>query len=317
MNLLFELSGENPVLATAEIGCVGTVTRTATGIALAEIPDPEMTTRLAQTHVIMELIGECDGTSAALAELLAQLDITADRPFACRVRKIHPATVDASQLDLERMMGKSIHGKVSLQSPEMEFRALFTDNRCFLGRVLYTIDRGSYAYRNPQRRAFFHPGVMMPLMARTMVNLTHVRPGELLCDPFCGTGGMLLETELMGVRSIGSDYDPEMLAGCRKNLPDGAYVRADATQMPYPDSCFDAVATDLPYGQSTTIGADSLDYLYVESLKEIRRILKKGGKAVVVTHRDIRHLAEDLFEISGYYEQRVHKSLTRRILVLS
>ncbi|HJK38304.1 MAG TPA: RNA methyltransferase, partial [Methanocorpusculum sp.] len=45
--------------------------------------------------------------------------------------------------------------------------------------------------------------------------------------------------------------------------------------------------------------------------------LKQGGRAVVVTHRDIRHLAENLFEISGYYEQRVHKSLTRRILVLS
>lgn len=316
MNLLFELSGENPVLAAAEIGCTGTVTRTTTGIAIAEVAEPETTTRLAQTHVIMELLGECDGTADALAELLIQLDITANRPFACRVRKIHPATVAASQLDLERMMGRSIHGTVSLSSPEMEFRALFTDKRCFLGRVVYTIDRGSYAYRNPQRRAFFHPGVMMPLMARTMVNLTHVQLGELLCDPFCGTGGMLLETELMGVRSIGSDYDPEMLAGCRKNLPDGVYVRADATRMPYPDGCFDAVATDLPYGQSTTIRAESLDSLYADSLREIRRVLKQGGRAVVVTHRDIRHLAEGLFDVSGCYEQRVHKSLTRRILVL-
>ncbi|MDV0441378.1 methyltransferase domain-containing protein [Methanorbis furvi] len=316
MNLLFELSGENTSLAIAEIACVGTVTRTATGAAIAEVEYPETTTRLAQTHVVMELIGECDGTSSALQELLTQLNIIADRPFACRVRKVHPSTVDAPQLELERMMGKSIRGTVCLSNPEVEYRALFTDNRCFLGKVLYTIDRGSYAYRNPQRRAFFHPGVMMPLMARTMVNLTHVMPGELLCDPFCGTGGMLLETELMGVVSIGSDYDPEMLEGCRSNLPDGAYVRADATRMPYPDGCFDAVATDLPYGQSTTVGADSLDTLYVDSLREIRRILKKGGRAVVVTHRDIRGLTDGLFEISGYYEQRVHKSLTRRILVL-
>ena len=316
MNLLFELSGENPSLAIAEIACVGTVTRTATGIAIAEVLAPETTTRLAQTHVIMELIGECNPTSGASQELLTQLNITADGSFACRVRQIHPAAVDMSQRELERMMGKSIHGTVCLSNPEVEYRALFTDNRCFLGKVLYTIDRGSYAYRDPQRRAFFHPGVMMPLMARTMVNLTHVMPGELLCDPFCGTGGMLLETELMGVLAIGSDYDPEMLDGCRKNLPDGAYVRADATRMPYPDSCFDAVATDLPYGQSTTIGADSLDTLYKESLQEIRRVLKKGGRAVVVTHRDIRGLADGLFEVSGYYEQRVHKSLTRRILVL-
>ena len=317
MNLLFELSGDNPALAVAELACVGDVHRTAAGIAIAEVAQPETTTRLAQTHVVMELLGECDCSGSALRALLTELDITAPAPFCCRARKIHPATVDMSQLELERMMGQSIHGTVSLSNPEMEFRALFTDNRCFLGRVLYTIDRGSYSCRNPQRRAFFHPGVMMPLMARTMVNLTLVRPGDLFCDPFCGTGGMLLETELMGVRSIGSDYDPEMLEGCRRNLPGGAYVRADAACMPYPDGMFDAVACDLPYGQSTTIGAESLDTLYTESLREIRRILKKGGRAVVVTHKDIRSLTAELFTISGYYEQRVHKSLTRRILVLS
>ncbi|MDR3102389.1 MAG: methyltransferase domain-containing protein [Methanocalculaceae archaeon] len=316
MRLLFELSGENPALAVAEVGCVGTVTRIGTGIAIAEVADPETTTRLSQTHVILELMGECDGTSAALAELLVQIDITADRPFACRIRRIHPATVDASQTKLECMMGGSIRGKVSLTCPEVEYRALFTDNHCFLGRVLYTIDRGSYAYRNPQCRVFFHPGVMMPLMARTIVNLTHVRPGELLCDPFCGTGGILLETELMGVRSVGNDYDPKMLAGCRRNLPDAACVRADVARMPYSDGCFDAIATDFPYGQSTTIRAASLNTLYAESLAEIRRVLKRGRRAVVVTHCDIRYLAESLFEISGYYEQRVHKSLTRRILVL-
>ena len=66
MNLLFELSGENPVLATAEIDCVGTVTRTATGIALAEVPEPETTTRLAQTHVVMELIGDNRGPPLCL-----------------------------------------------------------------------------------------------------------------------------------------------------------------------------------------------------------------------------------------------------------
>jgi tRNA (guanine10-N2)-dimethyltransferase len=87
--------------------------------------------------------------------------------------------------------------------------------------------------------------------------------------------------------------------------------------MPYPDGIFDAVATDLPYGQSTTIGAASLDALYESSLKEIRRILKDGKRAVLVTHRDIRTSARNMFEIAGYYEQRVHKSLTRRILVLT
>ncbi|HJJ40269.1 MAG TPA: methyltransferase domain-containing protein [Methanocorpusculum sp.] len=317
MNLLYELSGENQELSAAEIACVGTVTSRANGIAVADTPYPKETTRLAETHTVSELLGECDGTYHALQELLESLAITADTTYCCRARKIHPAVVDASQLELEKMMGSLITGKVSFKNPETVYRAVFSDGHCWLGRVLYTIDRGGYASRNPSQRAYFHPGVMMPLMARALVNLTCVKPGELLLDPFCGTGGMLLESHIMGVRAVGGDYDSEMLGGCKMNIPDGCIIRADATKMPYPDECFDAVATDLPYGQSTRIGADTLDALYRGSLNEIRRVLKKGRKAVVVTHKDIRSFAEPAgFEVAGFYEQYVHKSLTRRILVL-
>lgn len=316
MNLLFELSGENQRIAAAEISCAANVYRTENGAALAVSDDPQKAKRLAQTHTVSKLLGECGGTKDELIQLLDELNITASGTYCCRAKKIYPASVDASQLDLEKMMGQKISGKVSLKCPDTEYRAVFTGGRCFLCEKLFEIDRGSYAYRNPQRREFFHPGVMMPLMARTIVNLTHVESGELLLDPFCGTGGMLLECRMLGVRSVGSDYDPEMLEGCRKNLKDVFCIRADAENMPYSDETFDAIATDLPYGQSTKISADSLESLYTGSLKEMHRVLKSGKRAVIVTHKDIRSLVNG-FKIEDYFEQRVHKSLTRRILVLS
>jgi len=317
MNLLYELSGENQDLAAAEIACVGTVTTRANGIAVADTPNPDEVTRLAETHTISILLGECDGTYQALHDLLESLKITTDATYCCRARKIHPAVVDASQLELEKMMGSLITGKVSFKNPDTIYRAVFSEGHCWFGKVLHSIDRGGYSSRNPGQRAYFHPGVMMPLMARALVNLTCVRRGELLLDPFCGTGGMLLECQILGIHAIGSDYDQEMLNGCRLNIPDGSIIRADATQTPYSDESFDAVATDLPYGQSTRIGADTLDTLYRCSLAEIRRVLKKGRKAVVVTHKDIRPFAKQAgFEVAGFYEQYVHKSLTRRIVVL-
>jgi len=317
MNLLYELSGENQELAVAEIACVGKVTTRANGIAVADTPYPEEATRLAETHTISLLLGECDGTFQALKDLLESLSIKSETTYCCRARKIHPAVVDASQLELEKMMGSMITGKVSFKNPETVFRAVFSDGHCWLGKVLYTIDRGGYSSRNPNQRAYFHPGVMMPLMARALVNLTCVHSGELLLDPFCGTGGMLLECQILGIPAVGSDYDQEMLHGCRKNVTNGCILRADATKTPYPNEIFDAVATDLPYGQSTRIGADTLDTLYRGSLAEIRRVLKKGKKAVIVTHKDIRSFAEPAgFEVVGFYEQYVHKSLTRRIVVL-
>ena len=91
---------------------------------------------------------------------------------------------------------------------------------------------------------------------------------------------------------------------------------ADARYIPFPDASIDHVVSDLPYGQSVTIVGNGLSDLYQQALREIRRIVKPGNRSVLVTHQDIRPLAQQYFEIVGYYEQRVHKSLTRRVLVV-
>jgi tRNA (guanine10-N2)-dimethyltransferase len=157
---------------------------------------------------------------------------------------------------------------------------------------------------------------MMPRMARALVNISLVRAGEILLDPFCGTGGMVLEAELVGAQGAGSDFDPVMVAGSRKNVPGGFFFRADATALPVRNSCIHAVATDLPYGQSVSIAAGSIDTLYTGALEEIRRVLVPGRRAVVVTHRDISRQAGEVMEVVASCSQRVHRSLTRRMLVL-
>jgi tRNA (guanine10-N2)-dimethyltransferase len=93
---------------------------------------------------------------------------------------------------------------------------------------------------------------------------------------------------------------------------------ADATHLPCCDHTVDAVVTDFPYGQSVCIKkTDTMDNLYGDALEEIRRILKNKKRAVVVTHRDIAPIAAEYFTVLQQHDQRVHKSLTRRILVLA
>ena len=316
MKLLFELSGEHPDLPAAELECVGTVLDRRTQVAVAECPDPLAVGRLALTHVVMEYLGECEPTEEAFTELLRDLAIRIDRPFAGRVKKIQGSRMEAAQLDLERLIGTLIIGPVSLRDPVEEYRAVVSEDRCYFGRVIARIDRGAFEMRNPMRRPFFHPGVMMPRMARALVNLSLVAPGERTFDPFCGTGGILLEAREIGIRILGSDFDPAMVAGYRQNLPGADVMIADATAVPVCDGTLDAVVTDLPYGQSVRIRAESMDRLYDGSLAEIRRILAPGRRAVVVTHRDITAIAARHFTVLQEHEQRVHKSLTRRILVL-
>ena len=93
---------------------------------------------------------------------------------------------------------------------------------------------------------------------------------------------------------------------------------ADATHLPFSDQGIDAVVTDFPYGQSVCIKkSDTMDRLYGDALEEIQRVLKTGKNAVVVTHRDISPIAAEYFTVVQRHTQRVHKSLTRRILVLA
>ncbi len=316
MKLICELSGEHPDLPFAELELVGLVTGRGPQVAVIETPDPTPAQRLSLTHNVLIWLGECDADRSSFMDLLRDLSLTPEDPFVARVRKMPGSAMPVPVPELERIMGSKIKGRVRLEDPAIEYRAIFSAGRCYLGRLLYRIDRGDFDRRRPGSRAFFHPGVMMPRMARALVNISLVREGEFLLDPFCGTGGIVLEAVMAGARGIGSDINHDMVAGSRKNVPEADFLSADTTALPFPDSCFPAIVTDLPYGQSVSIVAGSLEDLYNDALLELRRVLVPGRRAVVVTHRDISGPAGEILCIEAAYTQRVHRSLTRRILVL-
>ena len=320
MKLIFELSGENPTLPLAELDCIGNVLDHRLQVAIVDSPDPALASRLAMSHVMSEYLGECEPTIYSFTKLLKDLSIETSHSFAGRVKKVHGSCDErnpCSQREFERLIGTMISGPVSLKNPAIEYRAVLSEDRCYFGKMLFFLDRGSFSARNPGKRKFFHPGVMMPRMARTLINLTLSRAGDILLDPFCGTGGTLIEAEMLGMRSVGSDFDPIMIEGSMGNVTCSDLLCADATGLPFADRSVDAVVTDFPYGQSVCIKkTDTMDNLYADALEEIRRVLKTGRRAVVVTHRDISGIAGQKMTILQQHSQRVHKSLTRRILVL-
>ena len=316
MKLLFLLSGEHPTLPCSELSCVGEVIDSRPQVAVALCNGVSQVTRLAMAHSVMEYLGECPADITSFLKIMKDLSISAPGPFVARVNKIEGAEITGTAPSLERLMGGAISGTVSLDHPSCEFRAIFSGDRCYIGRLLCTLDRGSFNARNPGKRAFFHPGVMMPRVARSIVNLSLVAEGERFLDPFCGTGGVLIEAGMVGATATGGDMDVFMVQGTRRNVPDAGLFLADAGNLPVKDASVDAVATDLPYGQSSSIMATGLESLYTQSLEEIRRALKPGRRAVIVTHRDIRSIATPIMDLCEFHEQRVHKSLTRRIMVL-
>jgi tRNA (guanine10-N2)-dimethyltransferase len=265
----------------------------------------------------MRYLGECQAEEEEFIRLLIDLELTSNLPFCGRVKKMEGTLLKSSTTHLERLIGTHIEGPVSVSNPSVVFRAIVSGDRIYFGEVIWELDRGPYHERKPGNREFFHPGVMMPRMIRSLINLAHAMPGEIVLDPFCGTGGTQIEADLIGCTAFGTDADPMMIKGTRRNLPGSQAAIADVRFLPFPDHSIDHVVSDLPYGQSVLIIGSGLEDLYRDALREIKRVTKTGGRSVIVTHRDIRPLVADVFSILEYYEQRVHRSLTRRVLVIT
>ena len=105
--------------------------------------------------------------------------------------------------------------KVDLERPDNEVRLLLSDRlHIFISQK--SIDRSSFELRKVAERPFFSPVSLHPRYARALVNLTRAKRGQRLLDPFCGTGGILLEAASIGLRVSGSDISPEMVEGAKR-----------------------------------------------------------------------------------------------------
>ena len=73
--------------------------------------------------------------------------------------------------------------------------------------------------RRGTRRPAPHPDIALsPRLARTLVNLAGLRPGQTILDPFCGAGTILVEAYGKSIRCLGVDSRASRVQETRENL---------------------------------------------------------------------------------------------------
>ncbi|MFB6071968.1 MAG: TIGR01177 family methyltransferase [Halobacterium sp.] len=318
---VLELAGEDEAFATAEARAAATdVSVAGHGIAVAADVDEEQFRGLAYVHRAGEYVDEIAGTVRAAASTAREMPLEREGTVAVRARDVH-GTADVDTQDAERRVGQALVDRglsVDLDDPDHELRVLFAGDRCFLAWLTVESVR-DYGDRKPTDRPFFQPGSMDPLLARAVCNLARVEPGDRVLDPMCGTGGVLVEAGLLGARPLGTDAQAKMVRGARQNLAhylaDFDVARADATTLPLRDDAVDAVVFDAPYGRQSKIETHDLADLVAGALREARRV---ADRCVLVADRDWREAAGDAgWTVESRFERRVHRSLTRYVLVLA
>jgi ubiquinone/menaquinone biosynthesis C-methylase UbiE len=122
---------------------------------------------------------------------------------------------------------------------------------------------------------YFVPVIGAPL-ARDLIELAELRPGEHVLDVACGTGVVTrLAAERVGESAVaGVDVNPGMLEVARSAAPDLAieWHEASAEALPFGDATFDIVLCQMglqffPHRQG--------------ALREMHRVLRPGGRVVL------------------------------------
>ncbi|MEP6696657.1 MAG: methyltransferase domain-containing protein [Pseudonocardiales bacterium] len=131
------------------------------------------------------------------------------------------------------------------------------------------------------------PASTNPVVAAMMVELLKVSPGDVVYDPFCGSGTLLVETLANDCTDVllGSDISPVALAAAAANrrlFATAPVLRADAARLPVVTNSVDRVIANLPFGKRVGSHADNT-VLYPAFLAELNRVLRADGRAVLLT----------------------------------
>ena len=338
--LFFLLSGEHETLPTAELkaileaeGYAYKVLETLDQVLRVEADQKcveAVKNRAAMTRLCALELFTCKAETSEAIKALRSINISehvrSGETFAVRIKHVKSHAREVDGMALERKLGEIILGmaenvKVNLQKPQKTFVGILTDDKLVFGLKMADVPPKSFMERRPKKKPFFHPSAMPPKLARCMVNLAKPKPGDLILDPFCGTGSILIEAALIGCRILGMDIQKRMAHGSLKNFkhfgiePEGVIV-ADAKNPPVQK--VDCVVADPPYGKSATTLKRTTKQIIEECLSAIHDKLGKDKCICMAAPKSIG--ISQIGTMLGYKHIEshlvyVHRSLTREITV--
>lgn len=155
--------------------------------------------------------------------------------------------------------------------------------------------------RRPYRVALM-ARALNPALGRALAMASRARPGDVFCDPFCGSGTVLAERAMLGPCAlVGVDRDARAVDAAGRTLAgfvwagaaSGAVRTGDARDLSFLEAgAVTALATNPPYGHRQGSAAANAE-LYPAALREAARVLRPRGRLVVLT-ADRRHLRQAL-----------------------
>jgi len=229
-----------------------------------------------------------------------------------------------SSQEIERIIGRQIldafsNVKVNLKNPDVWIRVIAVEDLIIIGVSIFREPKGFHK-RSAGKRPFLIASTLKPKLALSLINLSCVKKEQILLDPFCGAGSILIEAALLGIETIGCDIFKKHVQGTKANLK---WANVDTLGLIRCDSCFlpirkaDVIVTDPPYGREAPVGGHSVEEIYESIIRNAKSVLRTGGSFVFMHPKGFDVSSPEVCSFAELYkvEIPVHGSLVRVIRV--
>ncbi len=278
--------------------------------------DDKVMSRLSMTRRISKVIFTSTRNNLQMAlEDLEKIDI-GKNSFA--IRQIGTQNLNGKSALISVGEKISSKNKTDLRNPEVTV-LLYRLKRTFISLNYKEWETGYKRCldHHISNRPYFSPISINPRIARAMVNLSNCNGEEPLIDPFCGTGGILIEAADMGIEVTGIDLKEKMVEFTKGNLKHygfkGKLIASDFGEISNQD--FSSIVCDPPYGIASTTGGEDIKDLMKRCLDSFqKKMAKKQRLVIAVSNPNI--VENPNLKLLYKFEWYIHKSLTRNIIVL-
>ena len=327
MTHLFKLSLDHPEIGKAEIMNLlnAKIEEQNKEYVVANVPKNNifLSQRLSYVHSIFEVLFVA--TNKTIKQKLNSHKWNFKGSFALRYKD---KSLERKYADIIYISSKNQTKKppkVDLKNPKNLIEIIKIKNKYYITKHLFDTDK-SYINRQGHMRPKNHPTTLDPKLARACLNLTGIKKGTIL-DPFCGSGGILIEAGFLKYDTIGYDLDEYILFKAKENLKyyklkKCLLINKDALKIAKQDlKTIDAIVTDPPYGKGSKLfntKTTNIEKLYFEFLNNLK--LKKKSRIVMI-FPDFANLSfmkklKTKYLIKDKFDFYVHKSMTRIIYVM-
>jgi len=285
-------------------------------VEVAELIDKLVIRRLGMTRRISRIIHY--EKEEKIDEFLKNIPEIKIENYSFAIRVIQKK--EKSESNIAKKIGNkiSIKNKIDLNNPELKI--LYYANEKSIISIWEKENKTYYSKcleHHIRYRPYFSPISIHPRIARSMVNLSNCPIGGSIIDPFCGTGGILIEIANMEIEAIGIDILKKMAEYSNGNLKHynlkAKIINGDIEKL---KNCnFEAIVTDPPYGISTTTKGEGVEKLMERSLELFAKKMKTKQRLVMAVSNP-KLVQNKNYTTIHKFEWYIHKSLTRYILVM-